>query len=36
MSNFTEFSYMLDGTDLGFVIGMIGSAIVLLATELLS
>ena len=36
MSNFTEFSHMLDGTDLGFVIGMIGSAIVLLVTELLS
>lgn len=36
MSNFTEFSYMLDGTDLGFIVGMLGSAVILLVTELMS
>lgn len=34
MSNFSEFSYMLDGTDIGFVSGIIGTAIVLLFTEI--
>tara|TARA_B100000902_G_scaffold385383_1_gene426695 strand:+ start:559 stop:666 length:108 start_codon:yes stop_codon:yes gene_type:complete len=34
MENFTEFSHMLDGTDIGFVSGIIGTAIVLLLTEI--
>lgn len=34
MENFTEFSHMLDGTDIGFVSGIISTAIILLLTEI--
>lgn len=34
MSNFSEFSHMLDGTDVGFVTGILSTAIILLITEL--
>jgi len=35
MENFTEFSHMLDGTDTGFIIGILGSAVILLVTDIL-
>lgn len=31
-----DFYHLLDGTDLGFVIGVLGSSIILLITELMS